>query len=347
MTNTCLTRLPSSRSGGTLSGKSANKQFPLTGTSIKMRQPVMLWFTVILSVLYGCSNGNSDPETEQLTTVNTAEATEPLAVTVDIENPVVLDPGDMLDRTQFEPLGDPTETPLAEDLGDLLPVVFPTQTSIDLAYARAGAELIARLNTTLALPTNIDVNFTDCGSANAFFAPADENPEATFISAGGAIFMCHELIELFAGFFGDADQTFAASTFVLMHELGHSLVDQLDLPVLGIEESYVDGVAAVLLGESGLAEGLVLAGWFFGAQSTAPFFDSHRAGPQRLGDLACWGVGADPTLLNDPLIGGIAQQLFQGGRDCEREYQQQVRALQFVLGPNIRGGLQGLLAPDE
>ena len=306
---------------------------------------LLLSSVIVLSSCSG-SGSDSDPLNEAVTTLNTAESSDPLPVTIDTDIPVTLDAGDMLDRSDFEPPGDPGESPLAEDLGDLLPAVFPTQTTIDLAYAQAGADLITRLNESLALPADIDVNFADCGTANAFFAPADANPDATFLSEGGAIFMCHELTELFAAFFTDADQTFAANTFVLMHELGHSLVDQLDLPVLGIEESYVDGVAAVLLGESGLADGLVLAGWFFAAQMPAPFFDSHRAGPQRFGDLACWGVGAEPALLDDPFISGIAQQLFEGGRDCVSEYQQQVRSLQIVLGPNIRGGLQNLLSLD-
>ena len=143
------------------------------------------------------------------------------------------------------------------------------------------------------------------------------------------------------------EQAFLTSTFVLMHELGHALVEVLALPVLGIEESYVDGIAAVLLGESGLSEGSVLAGWFFGSQPGTAFFDSHRAGPQRLGDLACWGVGADVSLLADPLTNSIASQLFVGGRDCVREYQQQVSGFSVVLGPSIRGGLNLLADPES
>jgi hypothetical protein len=157
--------------------------------------------------------------------------------------------------------------------------------------------------------------------------------------------MCHELTALFANFFANNEQAFLASTFVLMHELGHALTDVLQLPVLGIEESYVDGIAAVLLGESGLAEGSVLAGWFFGSQSNTPFFDSHRAGPQRLGDLACWGIGADLSLQSEPIVGAIAAQLIQGGRDCVAEYNQQLLGLNAVLGGNIRGGLNVLSLP--
>lgn len=125
-----------------------------------------------------------------------------------------------------------------------------------------------------------------------------------------------------------------------MHELGHALVNQLELPVLGIEESYVDGIAAVLVGESGLAEASALAGWFFAQQPQTPFFDTHRAGPQRLGDLVCWGIGADDTLLaNDVLLASVGEQILASGRDCVGEYTRQVDALASVLGPYVRGGL--------
>ena len=124
-----------------------------------------------------------------------------------------------------------------------------------------------------------------------------------------------------------------------MHEIGHALVSQLRLPVLGIEESYVDGMAAVFVGEAGLPQGSVLAGWFFGSQPNTPFFDTHRAGPQRLGDLACWGIGADSTLLDDPTVGSISIQLMNGGRDCVAEYQQQRSGFEAVLAPYIRGDL--------
>ena len=252
---------------------------------------------------------------------------------------------DMLNGTDFAPPGDPAGTMLAVDTGDLVPAVFASQTDVDMVYAQAGATLIRTFNEAIALPANIAVNFIDCGTANAFYAPPGFNVETDtlIIAPGGGIFMCHELIAVFDQFFRNQDQAFAASVFVLMHEVGHALVNQLNLPVLGIEESYVDGVAAVLVGESGLAEASVLAGFFFGEQSQTPFFDSHRAGPQRLGDLACWGIGANPEFLQDPFIANIAEQLISGGRDCVGEYARQVSALQSILGPYIRGGLTNVL----
>ena len=246
---------------------------------------------------------------------------------------------DMLQQVQPQSIGDPAMPDVAGLNGRLLPSIFTTQTGIDPAFAQSSAALVLQLNDSLLLPGDISVTFADCGTANAFYRPASLDGSLPEIR------MCHELTALFANFFANNEQAFLASTFVLMHELGHALTDVLQLPVLGIEESYVDGIAAVLLGESGLAEGSVLAGWFFGSQSNTPFFDSHRAGPQRLGDLACWGIGADLSLQSEPIVGAIAAQLIQGGRDCVAEYNQQLLGLNAVLGGNIRGGLNVLSLP--
>ncbi len=239
------------------------------------------------------------------------------------------------------------------DQGDLIPVLLSTETDLDLEYASIGVRLIEQMNDSFILPRDIDVYFTDCGTANAFyvtpFALIDDlpNSEQINISAGGAVFMCHELTQLFSNFYTDKAQAASASLFVLMHEVGHALVNQLRLPVLGIEESYVDGMSAVFLGEADLSEGSVLAGWFFGSQSETPFFDTHRAGPQRLGDLACWGIGADLSIAEDPLVGSIAQQLILSGRNCEFEYNQQLGALNTVLGPHLRGEIADVFADSE
>ncbi len=265
---------------------------------------------------------------------------------IDSTTEVAIDPAqtDLLDQLNPVSIGGSRDNELAEDNGDLLPGVFPTTTSLDLAYAQSGAALVEQLNESLVLPADIDVDFTDCGLANAFYVPPGFGPPGEQ-SAGGSIIMCHELTELFFNLYGNSEQAFITSAFVLMHELGHALVNQLNLPVLGIEESYVDGMGAVFMGEAGLAEGVVLAGWFFFSQPESPFFDTHRAGPQRLGDLACWGVGADPSLLDDPMINSIAQQLISSGRNCPLEYAQQLGGFNAVLDQHIRGGLGELSIP--
>jgi len=277
-------------------------------------------FSACCSMLLGsvfvvaCGSG-SDPidlaeNTAAISTDSTAEIPPdvlpidvlPTNVSVDPSEQVAIDPeqADLFEDAQATIIGDETATdePFVVGDGSLIPTIFPSATGVDPRFAQAGAAMVIELDESLILPADIDVNQGGDGTSNS------------------AIFMCHELTQLFSSFFGDEDQAFSASVFVLMHELGHAFVEELSLPVLGIEESYVDGVAAVLLGESSLSEGSALAGWFFGSQPNTPFSDSHRANPQRLGDLVCWGIGADPTLLEKPIINSIFEQLVIGGRDC-------------------------------
>jgi len=308
---------------------------------------------VFTSLLAGC--GSSSDSAVDVVTDNDPVADESAGDLEQAMSAPELDPNDQValdaDQTDLlEDLGANTsiggnaDTIVAEDNGDLIPAVFPTTTTVDLAYAQAGAALIEELNDSLALPADISVSFADCGTANAFFVPAEINPDENG-TPGGAIIMCHELTELFFNLFGDTESAFQTSVFVLMHELGHALVNQLQLPVLGIEEAAVDGIGAVFSTKLGLAEGVVLAGWFFFSQGDSPFFDTHRVGSQRLGDLACWGVGGDPSLLADPTIADIAQQLVDAGRNCPFEYGQQLNAVNTLIGGNIDGGLVDVVVP--
>ncbi len=288
----------------------------------------------LATLLTACGSSSSSSSPESSVDVN------------DMEQAIAapeLDPADQLpledtDQTDFGSLGSDADSAVAEDKGDLIPSVFPTETSLDLVYAQSSAALVESLNDSLALPADISVSFADCGTANAFYIPPEINTGEN-ATPGGAIVMCHELTELFFNLFGDTDSAFKTSLFVLMHELGHALVNQLDVPFLGIEEAAVDSIGTVFLTKLGMADGAVLAGWFFFSQGETPFFDTHRAGPQRLGDLACWGVGGDPTLLEDPTISDIADMLVDAGRNCPAEYDRQLKAVDLLLGDNIRGGL--------
>ncbi len=275
-----------------------------------------------LAFVSACGSGSNDGETFQ----------PPIDTTTMVVVPTDPAQAEMFQQVSPQSIGDTSLEAIAALDGLLIPTIFTTETDVDPTFAQSSVALVEQLNDSLLLPVDVAVSFADCGTANAFFASA-------FGDRPAEIVMCHELTSLLSQFYGNNEQAFLASTFVLMHELGHALIDVLDLPVLGIEESYVDGVAAVLLGESDMAEGSVLAGWFFGGQRNTPFFDTHRAGPQRLGDLACWGIGADPTLLNDPTTASIADQLIQTGRNCVAEYNQQLLGLDAVLGPHILGGL--------
>ena len=107
------------------------------------------------------------------------------------------------------------------------------------------------------------------------------------------------------------DQTLSADEFavnntwfVLYHELGHMLVDQLGIPVLGREEDAVDNIATYsLLAQQSDAADLALTdatyGWVLADSQvdsfeTADFYDEHSLDLQRAYAITCLMVGSDP-----------------------------------------------------
>lgn len=98
------------------------------------------------------------------------------------------------------------------------------------------------------------------------------------------------------------------AAFTVYHEIGHMLVDQLRLPVLGKEEDAVDALATILLldyksDEIEAFNTLIdtTDGWYFNAvQSTGTgveelsYYDEHSLDIQRAYAMVCLMVGASP-----------------------------------------------------
>ena len=93
------------------------------------------------------------------------------------------------------------------------------------------------LNKALILPNNIFLRSADCGKANAEFDPKSQ-----------AITVCYELMEHFNNLFlsekmkpEDADKKmFDAVRFAFLHEVGHALISNYNLPIAGNEEDAAD-----------------------------------------------------------------------------------------------------------
>jgi hypothetical protein len=90
--------------------------------------------------------------------------------------------------------------------------------------------------------------------------------------------------------------------FVLLHEVGHALVDQWDLPVLGREEDAVDAFSTIFMTEFVDKGEFALAGADFfyylagtGHLKEVDFADEHSFDKQRAYSIACWSTGATPS----------------------------------------------------
>jgi hypothetical protein len=199
----------------------------------------------------------------------------------------------------FEPLYGPARSPHLASL------------QRDLQKERVVEKMAAELSQGVRLPRPITLASAECGSPNAFYSKQHNS-----------IVMCLDLFHHLAAGIGrdlgpvstpeEIGQTISgAFAFVLLHELGHALIDQLNLPVLGREEDAADQISLFLVLRTPVApQALAGALWFFRQKtlfySRQHFSGEHSLGPQRQTNLACWAYGSNTAkygyLLNGPFL---------------------------------------------
>jgi hypothetical protein len=153
-------------------------------------------------------------------------------------------------------------------------------------------EMAVLLNGWIALPEDVALAFAECGEPNAFYEPEQR-----------AVILCYELVEdldrAYAGHPDGAQAVDDALVFTTLHEVGHALVDVLDLPITGREEDAVDQLAALILadgteeGDLAAINGVAALGEEEVIDDLA-FADEHALGAQRFYNVACLVYGQDP-----------------------------------------------------
>jgi hypothetical protein len=137
--------------------------------------------------------------------------------------------------------------------------------------------------------------------------------------------------------------------FVYLHEMGHALVTEMQLPVLGREEDAVDAFAAVTLLKLGSAVShrvLVEAalGWYFDDLRNQKegfkqaFYDAHSFDKQRAYQIVCLMVGSDPESFQD--LADKAQLPRDRQETCMGDYSNASWSWNKALEPHRR-------APDQ
>lgn len=202
---------------------------------------------------------------------------------------------------------------------------------------RGFDEAAADIDSVFMVPRNLTIVFSDCGVANAFYDPAQ-----------AAIFMCYDLVhDLAADYanYGLSDSAHAAAVwqttfFIFYHELGHAVIDILDLPVTGREEDAVDQLATVILlegGEEGRDAALLGASWFERMSQRmggdVPFWDEHSLNSQRYFNIICWVYGSD-TSTHESLLGPDWMLPPDRAERCPDEYNRMRRAWESMLVPH-------------
>ena len=211
-----------------------------------------------------------------------------------------------------------------------------------LARDAAVFEGISRtISDVFVLPNDIDVYFTQCGEANAFY---DSNEVE--------ISVCYELMDDYAQIFSEENenedelntQILYATAFTFYHELGHALVDQFELPITGKEEDVVDEFAAILLLEAGdngeyallseIQRFAALADEEQANLENLAFWDEHSLDSQRFYALACLLYGSNPEQYADLNDEDILPD--DRAERCPTEYQKKRKSWDILLTPHTR-----------
>ena len=179
------------------------------------------------------------------------------------------------------------------------------------------SDLVDELNDDFALPRVVQVTSGPCQQANAFYLPADQDTESTII-------MCKELVDEMISR-GQTDQTTVVTQllFIFLHEVGHAMVDVLDLPIVGQEEDAADQFAALYFSQEPVLAMWAADFWSQGGTggsfvSMEAFADEHDLSQQRFFNIMCWTYGADP------LVRGFVVQVsglpLERAQRCQGEY---------------------------
>jgi hypothetical protein len=142
---------------------------------------------------------------------------------------------------------------------------------------------------------------------------------------------------------------FGNTLFVTTHELGHALISEMDLPVLGREEDAADDFAiltALRVGDSLSHRVLVEAskGWFLSGrrnkkEGEAPdYYDQHGLDEQRAYQIVCLMVGSNPAKFKD--LADETKLPEERRRTCVWDYDTASRSWNRVLTPHHRAADQ-------
>ncbi len=132
---------------------------------------------------------------------------------------------------------------------------------------------------------------------------------------------------------------------LLLHEIGHVIINQFQLPVLGREEDAADTYAALTMlrvGTSFTVQSLADAakGWFFNARRDQEigdqplYYDEHNVSAQRAYQIVCLMVGSDPEKFKS--LADQAKMPADRQQTCKRDYRKASAAWDAVITPHLR-----------
>lgn len=170
---------------------------------------------------------------------------------------------------------------------------------------------VAGLSGMFELPRPLKLVTAECRQVNAFY---DRD--------NGELVLCYEMIDTILAHaqklaeerdLGEdfpAEYLLANLRFIMLHEMGHALIDVLDLSTTGREEDAADQLATTLMltgratdeSPQEVARNLHMAASFFmagadpdGSYDLGAYADEHSLGEQRYFNVLCLLYGRDPA----------------------------------------------------
>lgn len=209
----------------------------------------------------------------------------------------------------------------------------------DMLQKRRLLEHLQEFLSPICLPEKLTLKVEGCdGVANAYFW---EN----------AIKVCYEYFEYIQRYtpkmtrqgLTPHDAMIGPTIDVFLHELGHALVEVLDIPFFGREEEVADYIGTYILLHFGrddarrliLGASIVAGDEAFEEQSKAPelrlIADTHDLPAQRYFNRWCMAYGADPVLFADATSVGKLPE--SRSKRCRYEYRTNDFAFKTLVAP--------------
>lgn len=226
-----------------------------------------------------------------------------------------------------------------QDAGDFLLTIDPDPTPTRTAVGKVLAATLDGLNKVVKLPRDIPVRLGKCGRVNASYFPDSHS-----------IVVCDEMSDLLGEMFSmykeetDARRsTLGAMLFIFLHEMGHGLIDQFQLPSTGREEDAVDQLATLLLIAGGKdAVKVALDGaeaWLAikvtRGDTSEDYWDEHSLDEQRFYNIVCLIFGSNPDEYTYMVLDGDLPR--PRAMRCKDEYKKNYAAWDRLLTPYMGG----------
>jgi Putative metallopeptidase len=214
-------------------------------------------------------------------------------------------------------------------------------------------QMAGTINKVFKIKKTFTLSLRDCGVVNAFYS--SQKKELTLCYD-----MLHYLFNFYKDSIPDADELGSkigkALTFIYFHEVGHALIDILDIPITGKEEDAADYFSFYFLASNEVPEGVEAtmegANFFLesynrmitdtayvrlkseGKEPELPFWDEHSLDMQRFYSIACLIYGSNPEKYDHFIEKGLL-----GGRRpgiAISEFKKIKKGWDRLLGPHIK-----------